>query len=304
MQPILSETKNKILSTLIVTIGAFLGFEALSIAFGIYQLQASFYLSLYIYLFHIFWLTFIFDLHLKKRGVLAAAKLNHRGLNMLLAALKDRVDHLRRWQYFRHFQNYLVLPGIIYWGTVVLLLLNPFDTVLKQILVFCSTLALSVAYWFMKEHVSRKLEHEHHWIQVLSLVKVYAAYIIFSATIGATVYFGFEVSFLFASTFTLTFLLVYQALFQHRLLNFLIFVWTIIIALAMAVLSLWVYTNWSSEYLTAGLVMLAVYNALWGILHHYLDNTLTKKIVFEYLAMMVFIITIVFASHNFNQRVL
>ena len=72
----------------------------------------------------------------------------------------------------------------------------------------------------------------------------------------------------------------------------------------MALVSFWVYSNWNSEYLTAGLVMLAVYNAAWGILHHRLDNTLTKKVAFEYLAMMVFIVTLVFAGHNFNQRIL
>jgi hypothetical protein len=300
----MSETKNKILSVFIVTLGAFLGFQALSYVIGMYQLHDSMYVAFYIYAFHIFWLTFIFDLHLKKRGVLAAAKLNHQGWMMLKRALIDRVEHLRKWEYFRHYQNYLVLPSIIYWGTAILLFLNPFDTGLKQVTLLFSTLALSVAYWFMKEHVSRKLEHEDHWIKALSLVKLYAAFIIFSATLGVTFYYGYDATFLFSAIVALTFLLVYQALFQHRLLNFYIFLWLAIIALGMGVVSLWVYSNWSSEYLTAGLVMLAVYNAIWGILHHHLDHTLTKKIAFEYIAMMVFIVSFVFASHNFNQRVI
>lgn len=298
------ETKNKILSTLIVTTGAFLGFEAISKAIDIYQLSSSLYLSLYIYIFHIFWLTFIFDLHLKKRGVLANARLNHTGAQMVWMALKERVEHLRRWDYFRHYQNYLVLPGIMYWGTVILLLLNPFDSFFKQTIIVCSTLALSVSYWYMKEHVSKRLEHEDHWIKVLSLVKLYAAFIIFSSTVGVTFYFGFNPSFLFLATLTLTFLLVYQALFQHRLLNFSVFMYTLGVAMIMGLVSLWVYVNWNSEYFTAGLVMLAVYNALWGILHHHLDHNLTNKIVFEYLAMMIFIVTLIFASHNFSQRII
>jgi hypothetical protein len=297
------ETKQKFFSTLIVTVGALLGFEALSYIIGIYQLRGSLYVAFYVYAFHIFWLTFLFDLHLKKRGVLALARLNHQGAKMVWTAFQDRIEHVKKWEYLRHYQNYLVLPGSIYWATVVLMFVNPFAGVFKQLILFCSTLALSIAYWFMKEHISRRLEHQDHWIKVLSLVKLYAAFIVFSATMAVTFYFGFSAIFLLSATLTMTFLLIYQALFQHRLLNFSIFLWIVIIALIMGIVSLWVYANWSTEYLTAGLVMLAVYNSLWGILHHYLDNSLTKKIAFEYLAMMIFIISFVFASHNFNQRV-
>ncbi|MBX4187023.1 MAG: hypothetical protein KW802_02050, partial [Candidatus Doudnabacteria bacterium] len=250
------------------------------------------------------WLTLLFDLHLKKRGVLANARLNHQGLRMVWMAFLDRIEHLRNWGYFRHYQNYLVLPGLIYWSTVCLLFLNPFNNLLKQLVAVASTLALSVAYWFMKEHISRRLEHEDHWIRMLSLVKLYAAFIVFSGTLGVTFYFGYNATFLFSAVITLTFLLVYQALFQHGLLNFSLFMWIVIMALVMGVVALWVYSNWSSEYLTAGLVMLAVYNAMWGIMHHYLDHTLNKKIAFEYLAMMIFIVSLLLAGHNFGQRVI
>src|SRR5258708_4941221 len=303
-KPLFNERKQKLLSTLIVTVGAFLGFEALSYIIGIYQLKGSLYVAIYVYAFHIFWLTFLFDLHLKKRGVLANARINHQGWKMLQMAFVDRIEHVRRWEYLRHYQNYLVLPGFIYWATVILMFLNPFNMGLKQTVIVCSTFALNVAYWFMKEHISRRLEHEVHWIKALSLVKLYAAFIVFSAVLGVTFYFGYHVSFLFSAVVSMTFLLIYQALFQHRLLNFSIFFWIAIISLAMGIVSLWVYSNWSVEYLTAGLVMLAVYNSMWGILHHYLEHTLTKKIAFEYLAMMIFIVSFVFASHNFNQKVI
>src|SRR6185436_1965153 len=141
-----SETKQKFFSTLIVTLGAFLGFEALSYIIGIYQLRGSLYVAFYVYAFHIFWLTFLFDLHLKKRGVLANAKLNHKGLKMLWEAFKDRCGHMRQWEYLRHYQNYLVMPGIIYWSTVVLLFLNPFKWQLKTLIVVSSTIALNVTY--------------------------------------------------------------------------------------------------------------------------------------------------------------
>lgn len=304
MNPIMSEQKHKFLSNLIVTIGAFLGFEAISYAIGIYQLKSSLYLSFYIYAFHIFWLTFLFDLHLKKRGVLGIARLNHRGAKMVWEAFKQRIEHLGKWEYLRHYQNYLVLPGILYWSTVVLLFLNPFRGELKQLIIFSATLAMSVAYWFMKEHVTRQLEHLDEWIKVLSVVKLFAGFLVYSATLAVTFSYGFGPIFLLSAIITLTFLLLYQALFQHRLLNFSIFLSIVIIALAMGVVSMWVYSNWSSEYFTGGLVMLAVYNMLWGILHHHLDQTLTRRVVFEYLVMLVFVISFLFASHNFNQRVI
>ena len=304
MQNLFNEQKQKILSTLMVTVGAFLGFEAISFVFGLYQLKIGLYLSFYIYAFHIFWLTFLFDLHLKNRGVIANARLNHRGLKMVWEAFKDRCAHVRRWEYIRHYQNYLVLPGLIYWSTVVLLFLNPFKWQLKELIVISSTVALNVAYWYMKEHISRKLEARDHWIKVLAIVKLFAAFLVFSALVGTTQYFNFGSDFLLMSTLTVTFLLVYQALFQHNLLNFQIFLWIVIISLIMSAVSLWVFSSWNAEYFTAGLVMAAVYNMLWGVLHHHLDKTLTRQVVFEYLVMMVLILSFIFASHNFNQRVI
>lgn len=299
----MSEEQQKYLSTFIVTLGAFLGFQALSFAIGIYQLKQSLYLSLYIYAFHIFWLTFIFDLHLKQRGVLAIIRLNHRGLKMVWEALKLRFDYMFNWHHLRHFQNHLVLPGLLYWSSVVLLFLNPFNFALKQVLVICTTIAMAVVYWFMKEHVSRKLEAMDWWIRFLAIVKLYTAFLVYSALVGVTFHYGYDWTFLVLATFALTFLLVYQALFQHSLLNFSIFLWIVIIALIMAIVSLWVYSNWNTQYFAAGLVMLAIYNTLWGILHHDLEKTLTRQIVFEYLIMTVLVISILFATHNFNQRV-
>ncbi len=126
MRDLFNEHKQKIFSSLIVTTGALLGFEAFSYIVGLYQFNTAIYVAFYVYLFHIFWLTFIFDLHLKKRGVLANAKINYKGAQMVRQALKDRLEHARRWDYLRHYQNYLVLPGMIYWSTIILLFLNPF----------------------------------------------------------------------------------------------------------------------------------------------------------------------------------
>lgn len=303
MQPLMNEQKQKYLSTLITSGVAFLGFEALSYIVGIYQLKTAVLVSLYVYAFHIFWLTFLFDLHLKKRGVWAEVKVSFQGIELFFEAFKRRVEHVRKWEYLRHYQNYLVLPGIIYWSTVALMFLNPFQNEFKQLLVITASFCMSVAYWFMKEHVSRKLEAHDSWIKVLSLVKLFAAFLIYSAIIGIATRFGYDAYFLLYSIFVVTFLLVYQALFQHKLLTFQIFLWIIIIALILGIVSVLVYSNWNTEYFTAGLVLLAVYNCLWGILHHHLDRTLSRRLVFEYVVMMLFVVSFLLASHNFDQRV-
>src|SRR5436190_24062661 len=103
-----NELKHKLISTFIVSVGAFLGFEAVSYILGIYQLNTGIAVAFYVYIFHIFWLTFLFDLHLKKRGIMASIQLNEKGEKMVWEAVKQRTEHLRKWEYLRHFQNYLV----------------------------------------------------------------------------------------------------------------------------------------------------------------------------------------------------
>lgn len=300
----MNEQKNKILSIVIVAATALLGFEAISYTIRIYQLRPALHLSIYVYAFHIFWLAFVFDLHFKKRGVWAMLRPSHSGLHLFWAGLKERWAHLGQWAYLRHFLNYLVLPGILYWATVVLLFLNPFNHALKQSLIVAATFALSVAYWFMKEHVSRQLEHRASWIRVLAVVKLLAAGLAYAALLGVTFRYGFGGAFLLSSTMIVTFLLVYQALFQHRLLTWQTFLWVVAIALGLGVCAFWVFRYWNTQYFTGGLVMLAVYNTLWGLLHHYLDQTLTRRVVLDYLMMAVFVISVLLASHNFHQQII
>jgi len=302
-RPLFNETKQKILSVLIVTLGAFLGFQAISIALGWYQLNNTLNLAFYIYFFHVFWLTFLFDLHLKKRGVLANAKMNHQGLRMLWKAFLERCEHMRHWPYFRHYLNYLVLPGVLYWATVVILFLNPFRTDFKQFIILCSTIVLGVAYWYMKEHVSHRLEAHDHWLKILSVVKLFAAFLSYSSLIGISQYFGYGADFLAATTSLVTFLLFYQAIFQHGHMRFEIFVWLILITLFQTLVVIWVYFNWNAEYLTAGIIFAATHNLFWGILHHHMDKTLSRKVAVEYLLMAVVVISFLFASHNFTQRI-
>lgn len=303
MQPLFSPYKQKVLATLIATIGVFVGFQALSYVINLYQLSDALYLALAIYILHLIWLMFIFDLHLKDRGNMASARDTHNGWRIFRQALKLRFRYMMNWHHVRHFQNHLVLPGLLYWSCVILIFLNPFKYNLKQGMIIATTAAMNIGFWYMKEHVSRKMEDGYSWIRMLSLVKLFAAFMTYSAMLGVTIHFGYEPSFLVLGIFTLTFLLIYQALFQHNLLTFSSFLWIVTISLVMALVSIWVYLFWNTQYFTAGLVLLSIYNTMWSILHHHLDKNLTKKLVFEYLLMTALIISFLLTTHNFNQRI-
>lgn len=299
----MSEKKHKFLSTLIVSVGALLGFEALSFVVGIYQIRTYIYLSLVIYLFHVFWLTFIFDLHLKQRSVVGVYLSGELPWHLIRQALRERIYHLKSWHYFRHYQNYLVLPGVIYWGVVCLLFLNPFSEPIKQGVVITATIAQTVAYWYFKDFVRRRLETHELGLKILSLVKLFAAFLIFAAAVGVAWYFGLGWEFLAATVFALTFVLLYQAMFQHHLLAFYIYFWLLLIALAVAGSSWFVYQYWSADYLGGGLVILAVYNLCWGLLHNHLDRRLTVKLAGEYILMTAVVLSLLLGGHDFAPRI-
>jgi hypothetical protein len=289
---------------LITGLGTFFGLQALSFSIGIFQLKSSVALAFYLYAFLVVWMTFLFDLHLKKRGVLANARLNHKGFKMVWEAFKERVDYVRHWKNWRHFQNYLLMPCVIYWSVFALMVMNPFDAVLKQGIIVSSSIALTVTYWFLKEHVSRQLESTSSWVHLLSATKLFAAFLAYSALVGITFNYGYNLEFLVLWVFAVTFFLVYQALFQHDKINFQSTLWIVMFAVVQALSAYWIYANWNTEYFAAGVAMVAVYNTLWGLLHHHLDKNLSRKVVFEYLTMLVLVISILFANHNFNQKVI
>jgi hypothetical protein len=300
----MTERNHKILSNIIITTKTLIGFQILVYLAAIYQFNTYFHVAVYFFAFHIFWLAFLFDLRFRERGVLGNIKLNHRGLSVFWQAFKARVRHIFNWHNFTHLLAFLVLPNLIFWSTVVLISLNPFREQVKQFIVLGGTIAIGTAYWYFNERFTRKLEVHEFGLKLLNLVKLYAAFLVFSALLGLTWYFGLGTDFLVMSIFVFSFLLLYQALFQHRLFRLWSEIYILGIAGLCSLVGLWLYNFWNAQYFTGGLVILAVYNAFWGILHHFLDRSLTSKIVWEYLFLMLVIFSLLFATHDFAARVL
>ncbi len=304
MKPLFSEYKQKVLSSILATLVSLIGFEVLNFILGeTYQLVTFARVAVYVYVFHFLWLTFLFDLHFKKRAVLAEFSPDHKGLRLLWKAFIERVRHMLNWHYFRHYLNFLILPAIVYWSVILLMSINPFDANLKQLIIIISTICLAVIYWHFKEIFRKNFELHDFGFKILTLVKLLAVFLFYSAVIGYTFYFGFGPGFLFTSVFIGTFLLVYQALFQHRLLGKKVFLSNLAIALVTAAVSYWIYQVWNYVYLTAALVLLAVYNTCWGALHHYWDNNLTKRLAIEYIILLLLVLSILLASHDFTPRI-
>lgn len=304
MNAILSERKQRLISLVLALAGTFLGFQALSLTLRLYQLTVFAWLSLVIYCFHFFWLTFMFDLHLKNRGNLVAARLmNLKGLRLLRQALMSRIAHLIEWKYFRHYVNFLILPGLLYWSTVVMLMLNPFRVQFKQAVIALSTASLAFSYMYFKRVFHKRMEHHEEGLKLLAIAKLYCAYLCLSSVFGLTVYFGLDGNFLAVALIFVTFILIYQALFQHGLLNFMNVSMTVAAGLAVALMGVLLFQVWDSNYLTAGLMLAAGYNLCWGLIHHFSDKNLTKVLVMEYLFMTVLIVSLLLVTHDFRIRI-
>lgn len=250
------------------------------------------------YLFLVFLQIFIFDLHLKRAG--SWQKLE----KSLWHALKARFEYLKEGHHWLHFQNYLILPGFIYWTTIVLIYLNPFDTFLKQVWIIMSTIALAKTFWYLKVVFYLHSEAGRIRRQLLFLTKLYASYLAFTAALGIMRYFGYGGELTGLLTFLITFLLMYQALFQHHFVGFETLKLLFYTSLALGVAGYLVYFFWNVNYYSGGLVLTALYNTIWGIIHHkYIDKNLTVETVYEYLAVLFVILVIVFSTTNFAEKI-
>jgi hypothetical protein len=282
--------KHKVLSVCLSTVAAYFGFQALDLISGMYQVEVYFSVAWYVFIFHVFWLAFIFDFHLKPREKIKTAVL-------------DRIKHFYHWKYVRHYLNYLILPTILYWDVVILMYKNPFHELFKDGLIVLSTISLTIIYWYFKQSFSRNLEMHDTGLKVLSVVKIFVAYLSFTTIITIGWYFDLHLPMVAAVVFLITFSLCYQALFQHRLLNAKSLPGIFMLATLTAAVFAVVYENWNTNYYTAGLMVVIVYNTFWSLLHRYWDKALNKQIFWEYVFMLIVLVSVVLSTHDFNGRI-
>ena len=300
MKQILAKEKQKFVIASVVAIAVLLSLESASSAIATYQLKNFFQIAIYGYVFLVFIQSFVSDLHLKRA---------------LWQSLKYRFEYMLSPTHFAHYLNYLILPAVIYWSTVFTLFLNPFTQQIKQLVIFFSTAALATSFWYMKTVFYKHHEAKRAIRQSLFVIKSYASYLSFLSAFGLARYFGVLVfrsinlsvsgqEFFVFCVFMATFLLFYQALFQHHYMNAEVLGILISSAIVLSGLGFVLYEFWNVNYFSGALLLSAVYNTIWSFVHHGLiDKNLSRKMIYEYLAVLFVIVVIVLSTTNFAERV-
>src|SRR3990167_3718561 len=264
MKQIVHPSNQKFVIVVLAVAASFFGFEAAGRAIDAYQLRNFFEISLYVYLFLLFMQIFVFDLHLRPARSIAGLE------RSFFAALRNRFHYMGERNHFLHFQNYLILPGVIYWATIAILFLNPFAAAFGITRYFAPVSPESIAL----------------------------------SPVAHADKFALGSPWLFVFIFSISFLLFYQALFQHHAVDFNMLKFLFFTSIGLGVLGYFLFYYWNANYFSGALVLTAVYNTIWGIVHHkYIDKNLNRDLVYEYLAVLFVILVILIGSTNFGERI-
>ena len=295
---------------LIVTVGAF---EALVTILNLNQPALYIRTAFYVGIFYILQIVILYDLHLKTPGSFKRAQKKHesvqravvKAFKILGSALWDRCAHLREWKFFTQWLNYLILPGIIFWSTIAILFVNFGYLKIQQIFVAISSLALLLNYWYLKEiFIRAKAEVDEDVFISLSMLKIYASALMYGAGLAIIKHYCLEANLLVLGIFALTFLLLYQALFQHNLVTVKNLALSLFISLVMGALGYLVLVFWGYNYFTAAVFLGACYNLMWGIFHYSLDKSLTWHAFWEIIIISALIGSMLFGVTNFKAQLL
>jgi hypothetical protein len=304
----------KLITTISISLVVIGGFEALIYILNLNDPFRFLRVAFYIYIYLALKMALLYDLHFKNTGALKRARTRHESIRHWLSrtshiwasAIHDRFQHLMHWKYLRHFFNYLLLPGLVYWGTICLIYLNFGRLALQQTFALLSSAALIVCYWYLKEIFYRKKERvDADIFNTLSVIKLYAAFLLYAGSLGITRHFCLETHHFVIVVFILTFWLMYQAMFQHGFLKGQNLFLALFASFCLAGMAYFVYVYWGLNIYTAGVFLLAWYNFLWGILHHYLEHEKFSWKVFAELFLITILVTaMMFGVTNFKARLL
>lgn len=305
--------KQKFISAILIAIAVLGGFQALIYIVNLNQIKTFVWLVLAIYIYLFLKISLLYDLHFKNPGSLKRARTRHESVShwanrttkILLAAFWDRIRHFREWKFLSVWANYLLLPGFIFWATVGIFYINLGRFAIQQIFAFLSALAIIICYWFIKEiYTSKEEKIALNIFAALSSVKIYTALIVYGVILLFTRYYCLEPKYLFLAVFACTFLLIYQALFQHKFINIKNISRILLIAFLQGFIAYEVYLFWGYNYLTAAVFITSFYNLFWGIFHHSLEHTLYKRVFWEIVAVSLFIALLSVSATNFKAQIL
>ena len=288
-------TYQRIVSVITVSILSFIGLQALVQIANLYQNRIYVYSALAIYAILLFWLYFIFDLHFKP---------GKEPVTFALHYFKKRFHHFMSWEHFRHFQNYLLLPGLLYWGAVILIGINFQRHAIQNFVAIVTSIGLVVAFSLFKEifHTKKAPIANGHFI-ALTYVKLYAAWLVYSSALGIVWYECLPPFYFYFLVFIASLMLLYQALFQFGAIGYRNVRLVTLASILIAIVSYFVFQFWNVNYFSAGILLAAVYNLLWAIIFHMINKNMTKEVALEHIAIFTLIAIMVFGTTNFKATI-
>lgn len=309
----MTHKKQNIFSTLIIAVASILSFQSLITIANLNQSDILFSTSIKIWFWQCLLIFFLFDLHFKNPGALSRARKMHVGLEswierywkIFFTALWDRIGHLRRINEIKQFIIYLILPGFLFWPTVIIIFSNLGRINIQQLYAWISTVALTVIFWYLKELFHRKSEKADSDIFIaFSVAKIYAVTITFGAGLELVRSYCLGPTYYALGVLASTFLLFYQALYLHKAVNHKTISVSFLVSAIMGILGFFVYKLWGFNFFSAAIFMSAFYNFFWGIYHFHLDHGLNKKVFFEILLICFMVAYLVFLNTNFKAKIL
>ncbi len=303
----------KIISLVLVLAGVFGGLLALIHIINLNQPVIFLHTAFWIWVYLWFKITLLYDLHFKNLHSLSKAKVRHekiahwlkRNLKICFSTLWFRFEHLWTWHFLKNWITYLLLPGMIYWSAVSLFYVNLGRPHIQEVFAVLTSVAIGIHFWALKEIYIKKDENLGHKIfMALSVVKIFAAAVVFGAALSITRYFCLESYYFALAIFSLSFLLIYQSLFQQKTAGIKNILVSLLVASLMSFFAYVTYTMWGYNYFTAALFLTAIYNFFWSCFHLHLNRALTKKAFLETLTFTLVIIFILFSVTNFKAKIL
>ena len=289
------------------------GLQALAVILNLNQIKIFIHTAIWLWLFLWLEIALLYDFHLKNPGSLKRARAKHesvthqftRGCKVMASAFWDRSKHLREWHFLQSWLNYLLLPGLLFWSAVGILYANEgvYFFKVQQIVIWLTSLAMLVNYWYLKEIFARNREVVDRDIFVaMSVVKIYTSGLMYAVSLVFVRGYCLSSGYLFFAVFALTFLLLYQALFQHRLIFLKNLLISLGISLIMAAASVCLLALWGYNYFTGAVFLAAAYNLMWAIFHYHLDRALTWKAFWEIFVLSIIIGIMLLSVTNFKAR--
>lgn len=289
----------KIISTTLIFFAVAFSFAVLTIIVNLNQPTIFLKTAVVVWLYIWLKIALLYDLHFKYHG-----KSKSLTPHMWMDALKDRFDHLLHWKYYSQALIYLLLPGILFWSTVTLLYVEMGHEKLQYIFAVLSTIALTVNYAYIKEAFLRKQEKLDRDIFIaLSVVKVYTSALMFAASISIMRRFCLDPELFVMAIFCIVFLLLYPALWQHKLITIKNILYILGISAVLSLVSYYIYIYWGYNFVTAAIFFAVIYNLFWGIFHYHLDKALTRKTLFEIILVCAILAYMVLSITNFRAQI-